>query len=675
MTDRPILRISLDDSELVAFQRKWTKYQEKLAEVAPAWAEVAELHGSTADKFDQMRVAGGLVNSISKEVVTTIHSTAISFSLINDAWTYIYRGGRKFREHIQESTQHLRRWERMTGVFAALVGAGGLYGIGRMAAGATARGREAAGLGTDFGGLSAAQVNWGRLGNVEGMIHGFNQNLLDPRLPALHALGLDSVRGMNATDAMAASLPKIKKLLDNTDPRNLANVVRGYGLDTLGIDTQTARLIQRLPESEIDDIIAAQQRNKNPFGLDKTTLEKWAEFTTQMERAGVGIKNALVIGLVPLAGPLGDLSASVVHAVGVLVSTQGDRANRLLTRIGSAFEGFGNWLGSGGVQTALSDFEGKFDLTKKQFDDLNNWFGSHGELLKWLGGAALAFRLGGAAGVAAYALGTTLMPQPLNPDEDERRRQQQYGQVRRTGGSDLVGMRHEAQQRAEQEAIRRSTSPGTLSQKMPHVLDSTGGGAVGTLSPAAGRHPNIAGTDPELQSVMAEAQRALPPGYKMVVNEGYNPSGHVLLSQHHRLGHAAMDVAIIGPDGKVIPNRGDDPTGMYHRLARAAYGDVLKHHPDLKGRFAWGGAFGTVTGGNTQDLMHFDVGGERGHITENLPSRMGPIYTKPTISAHKRTIFGHPHLAGRKPQDVRIQDDTGGDVGIHTRGYATGGGF
>jgi hypothetical protein len=131
------------------------------------------------------------------------------------------------------------------------------------------------------------------------------------------------------------------------------------------------------------------------------------------------------------------------------------------------------------------------------------------------------------------------------------------------------------------------------------------------------------GADPRIAEIVGAGAGSLPPGYTVRTTEhgglrpnqkyGFHPKG------------MANDFQIFTPDGKAIPNRGDDPTGMYTRLARASYAYQLKNHPDLTGKFAWGGAFGTVPGGKVQDLMHFDIGGERGRILKNRLSNLGPL--------------------------------------------------
>jgi hypothetical protein len=144
-----------------------------------------------------------------------------------------------------------------------------------------------------------------------------------------------------------------------------------------------------------------------------------------------------------------------------------------------------------------------------------------------------------------------------------------------------------------------------------------GGGEGGRLRGTA------AGVDNRLVDAVRKGTWALPPGWHAEITSGVR--GGTPSSQHF-YGHA-MDVQIYDERGNAIPNRGDDSTGAYTKLARATYGVILQDHPELKGKFAWGGAFGTQLGGSgPPDLMHFDIGGERGHWEERRPSAMGPLY-------------------------------------------------
>jgi hypothetical protein len=88
------------------------------------------------------------------------------------------------------------------------------------------------------------------------------------------------------------------------------------------------------------------------------------------------------------------------------------------------------------------------------------------------------------------------------------------------------------------------------------------------------------------------------PGYDVKAISGYRsveqPGTSFRSGPHSK--HAAMDLQITGPNGP-IRNQGGDTTGKYGELARISYGQMLATQPELKGRFAWGGAFGTHRGG------------------------------------------------------------------------------
>ena len=174
---------------------------------------------------------------------------------------------------------------------------------------------------------------------------------------------------------------------------------------------------------------------------------------------------------------------------------------------------------------------------------------------------------------------------------------------------------------------QKYTSVGPFRAPQPTTQQDTRPGAGGSVKPlefTPGRHPDVKDVDPRLLESVSAGATHLPPGYKVTVNEGYNPYGHAPLSQHHILGKGALDVHIVDPSGNVIPNEGSDYTGMYTRLARGTYGEMLARHPELKGSLAWGGAFGASRGNAAADLMHFDIGGERGK-SERYLSHLGVL--------------------------------------------------
>ncbi|WP_395698651.1 phage tail length tape measure family protein [Methylocella sp.] len=206
-----------------------------------------------------------------------------------------------------------------------------------------------------------------------------------------------------------------------------------------------------------------------------------------------------------------------------------------------------------------------------------------------------------------------------------------------TNAASLAGLRPEqrAERQIEIDYRRRLEQFGT--QPVPPIGAPAGGAGVsvkpyggGASLPAApGRNPDLAHVDQRLVAILAAAARSLPAGYRAAATEGYNAHGHAPGSQHHVAGSGAIDMQIFGPNG-AIPNKGADTTGLYTQLAKAAKAAQLAQFPELNGKLAWGGAFGTVPGGGVADLMHFDLGGERGRITSNLLSRLVPSGAAPS---------------------------------------------
>jgi hypothetical protein len=106
-------------------------------------------------------------------------------------------------------------------------------------------------------------------------------------------------------------------------------------------------------------------------------------------------------------------------------------------------------------------------------------------------------------------------------------------------------------------------------------------------------------------------------------------------------------------------------------LARYSYGYQLQTHPELSGKFAWGGAFGTqIPSGGPPDLMHFDLGGTRGHWTQSQLPNLGPLY--PRASADRGVVDAKSShtvkVEGSGTLTANINAPPGTDVNVGGKG-------
>jgi hypothetical protein len=86
----------------------------------------------------------------------------------------------------------------------------------------------------------------------------------------------------------------------------------------------------------------------------------------------------------------------------------------------------------------------------------------------------------------------------------------------------------------------------------------------------------------------------------------------------------ALDTAIYGPDGKMVPRTGDDPDGIYTEYAQHVKGEMLARYPEMAKQLNWGQDFTTKDG--KRDSMHWDTKGRDSPIFKSLKPVEGVQY-------------------------------------------------
>jgi hypothetical protein len=143
------------------------------------------------------------------------------------------------------------------------------------------------------------------------------------------------------------------------------------------------------------------------------------------------------------------------------------------------------------------------------------------------------------------------------------------------------------------------------------------------------------GADQRLVDAVRGGATYLPPGYTVRQTSGFRGGTG---QSYHSHGQAA-DFQIFDPDGRPIPNKGGDTTGMYTQLARGVKTWTTKNDPELLNRIGYGGAFGTqLGGGGVPDLMHYDLGGSRGRMQPDVQfHKLQPLPDNPTATGAAKT--------------------------------------
>jgi hypothetical protein len=574
MTAHAILDIELNDAAFKAFKAKFDEYQSQLKELPAEWAKVSETMAGLSTIMESMdsKLGAGAGHSL------IIGKAAISTNkIVGDCailWTGVQKSSHFFLHDIIGATQSLTKWTALTGVFAGLLGAGGLFGISRMAQHAAGQRQSALGLGVTTGEYASFLTNAGRLtGNPGGLLSKFSEGFFGGGarndFKAAFGSGIEGrMQGKDAASFFADILPDLKRKLDNVPDNQLGNYLKSSHLENRGIDTEVARRIKAMSTQEIGGISERLTRDATSMNMPDEATKKLQDFDTRLDETWKILKTDIENHLTKLTPSLTKLANSF-----------GKFAGKALEK-GSAFDIAMKEV-SGGIDWLTGEFEtadGRKRMIK--FGEDSVAAGIAVELIAKviagaMGVAAVAgvvgaaraagagvMRAGAAAlapvagfvgtvapGLAAGAAGAVaagvVTATPLNAGEDERARQKKYNQAPRGTGASLPAARG------------GTTTPGTRTDQQTtgrHPGGLTSGGAIPnipTTGGAAARADSVSGMNADFHSRLAAMMRDAPAGAS--VFSGYRSqalqdrlfahsdrSGHMVARHsHHTRGDAA----------------------------------------------------------------------------------------------------------------------------------------
>ena len=142
MADLPVVKLPIDTSDFDEFLSLYKKFQDSVKALPGAWGKVSEEISGTEGIFIGMTAALIAAADASKKIAdnhTKINQTATKTGRV---FHDMARDTKDVAKNILNATASLLKWTALTSVFSGLVGAGGLFGIDRLAisAGSARRG-------------------------------------------------------------------------------------------------------------------------------------------------------------------------------------------------------------------------------------------------------------------------------------------------------------------------------------------------------------------------------------------------------------------------------------------------------------------------------------------------------------------------------------------------------
>ena len=309
MAVKPIVRINVDDTKFREFFENFQKYDAMLNEQVDKWKRInEEMANSSKSLIPNFLSLGGITKTISQN----LHSAFVALRNLTGL-----------------------------GAIAGLAGiGGGLFGLDRLANAASSYQRQSSGLGTSTGDMLAFRLNSERYVNSDSLLEKVADMQHTPSNQQLfHMLGIGGIQQKDpaelAYETMIGMRDAFKKYRGNFD------VLDALGFGQLFSHDEMRRLGSTEP-GELERQRQQEQVDREKLKLSKDEAMQWQNLKTRLGVAGEAIELTLIHGLVPLTGPLAELSTSFNDVVRAFLQSSTVRDG--ITMVGHWLHEFATYL-------------------------------------------------------------------------------------------------------------------------------------------------------------------------------------------------------------------------------------------------------------------------------------------------------------------------------------------
>jgi hypothetical protein len=383
---RSVVDVEVNDEQFRAFSEKFEKYKEALAKTGATWGSIGGATKGVEATFAAIVAATVVQVELLHKATKEQQDGANAASRSETLWSSMARSTRSVAGNIVKATESLLKWTALTSVFSGLLGAGGLFGIDRLAGSVNAGRRSSLGVGTTYGEQAAFGTSFSRFVDPGSFLSSVNESLHDlTKRHFLYGLGLSEgdLFGKDTAGVAALALTRIKAIADRTPSSQDRQAMHAFGVDQFMSQEDFARARSSSP-SEFARQQGLYKQNKSAFDLSPEEQLAWANFKTQLDNAGTSIENIFVRGLSPLAGPLSHLSDSVTKALQTFFEVA--KQQHWVEKFGAGIEWVANYIGTKEFRDNVSMFVQDIGILARTL---------HG-VIQWIGGGVTPSTVGGA---------------------------------------------------------------------------------------------------------------------------------------------------------------------------------------------------------------------------------------------------------------------------------------
>ena len=339
MSLKSIIDIDVNDAKFAAYKSAYDKYRASLQTLPAAWRAVnAQIQGGRP-LFDHMVDRMVEANTQAKIAAKAQEVADRRTRTTADRWASMARTTRTVAGNIKEGTVALLKWSGIIGAVTGLLGAGGIWGIDRLAQGVSSSRRSSLGAGTTVGGQAAFASNIQQLmSDPELFLGAIGHAKMDlSQRVGLITAGLSpaDIAG-DTTNAAVKVLRTLMREADTWNPGQYQQRLDAY--QQSGFATPELLAVLRGTPADVRERLLGQVGSRrSQFELAPDVTQKWQDFSTQLSNAGKAIETVFIRKLSLLEPGLGKLSDAVQKTISTFLASPAlgqwlDKADKGLER-------------------------------------------------------------------------------------------------------------------------------------------------------------------------------------------------------------------------------------------------------------------------------------------------------------------------------------------------------
>jgi len=339
---KAIIDVEINEGEWIAFQRQVDAHRKKLTEMPHQWGAVGKAIVKASGDAAKLVARMEAQNAAWKNANTLAGKFNLTLKAADRTLTTMGRSAANFGKHIKEATRSVLSWVPVFGVISGLMGAGGLFGLSRLAASVSQGSMTAMGAGSSYGATKAAGISYGPAmgGDVTGLLNRIAEEQRSGGI-MFRRLGLPEAqwKGRESADVLGPLLAAIQRKYKEGPEATAKQRMEAFAP---GMDFNT---ILRVSKLNVEGLEKEYQSRKRLLDLSQGTQDSWGRFHRALESAADLLENMFARALGGnLLKAITDFTGGLLRATNMLMNSP--IAKKLISGAGFALESGAQYLTS-----------------------------------------------------------------------------------------------------------------------------------------------------------------------------------------------------------------------------------------------------------------------------------------------------------------------------------------